>query len=54
LGIFNVWSFRGADYGTDHHLVVVKVGEKLEVNKWAAQNFDVERFNLRKLKWAGG
>jgi len=32
-GIFNVWSFRGADGETHHHLVVVKVGERLEVNE---------------------
>jgi hypothetical protein len=29
--------------------VVAKVGERLAVSKQAAQNFDGERFNLRKL-----
>jgi len=29
--------------------VVAKVREKLEVSKIVAQNFDGERFNLRKL-----
>jgi hypothetical protein len=33
LGIFDVWSFRGADCDTHHHLMVVKVGERLTVNK---------------------
>jgi hypothetical protein len=31
--IFDVWSFRGADCDTHHHLMVVKVGERLTVNK---------------------
>jgi hypothetical protein len=30
--------------------VVAKVRERLTVNKQTAQNFDVERFNLRKLR----
>jgi len=47
--ILDVQSFRGADYGTDHYLVVAKVGEKLAVIKPAAQMFDGEKFNLRKL-----
>jgi hypothetical protein len=33
----------------DHYLVVAKVRERLAVRKQAAQNFDGERFNLRKL-----
>jgi hypothetical protein len=48
--ILDVQSFRGADCDTDHYLVVAKVRERLAVNKQAAQNFDWERFNLRKLK----
>jgi hypothetical protein len=30
-------------------MVVAKVRERLAVNKLEAQNFNVERFNLRKL-----
>ena len=41
--------FQGADCDTDHCLVVAEVTERLAVSKQAAQNFDGERFNLRKL-----
>jgi len=34
---------------TDHYRVVAKVRERLVVSKQAAQRFDGERFNLRKL-----
>jgi len=47
--ILDVRSFRGFDCDTDHYLVVAKVRERLAVNTLAAQNFDVERLNLRKL-----
>jgi hypothetical protein len=40
---------RGADCDTDHYLVVSKVKERLEVIKQAAQKFDAEGFNLKKL-----
>jgi hypothetical protein len=33
----------------DHYLVVAKVRERLAVRKQAAQKFDGEKFNLRKL-----
>ena len=47
--ILDVRSFRGADCVTDHYLVLANVRERLAVSKQAAQQFDVERFSLRKL-----
>jgi hypothetical protein len=34
---------------TTHYLVVVKVRERLAVNKQRSHRFDMERFNLKKL-----
>jgi hypothetical protein len=45
----NVPSCRGADCYTDHCLVVAIVRKILAGIKQATQNFDGERFNIRKL-----
>jgi len=45
----DVQSFRGAHCDIDYYLVIENVREWLEISKQAAQDFDVERFNLRKL-----
>ena len=47
--ILDARSFGGADSDTDQCLVFAKFRERLAVSKQAAQNFDGERFNLRKL-----
>jgi hypothetical protein len=47
--ILYVRSFRGVGCVTDHYLVVAKVRERLAVSKQAAQTFDAERFNLKKV-----
>jgi endonuclease/exonuclease/phosphatase family metal-dependent hydrolase len=47
--VLDVRSFRAADCHSDHYLVVVKVKERLAVNKQRSQIFDMERFNLKKL-----
>jgi hypothetical protein len=39
---------------TDHYLVVVKVVERLAVNKQRSHRFCMERFNLKKLNEVEG
>ena len=47
--ILDVRSFGGGDSDIDHYFVVAKVRERMAVSKQAAQKYDVEGFNRRKL-----
>jgi len=47
--VLDVRNFRVGDCDTDLYLVIAKVRERLAVGKQAAQRFDRQRFNLRKL-----
>jgi hypothetical protein len=47
--ILDVRSFRGAGCDTDHYLVAAKLREMLLVIKRITRNFDMQRFDLRKL-----
>jgi hypothetical protein len=49
LNVIDVHPFRGADCDTDHCLVVAKLKERISISKRARQNFDLERFDLKKL-----
>ena len=48
--ILDIRSFRGTDCDSDHCLMAARVREMLAENKQATQNFDVERFNLKKTR----
>jgi hypothetical protein len=52
--ILDVRSFRGADYVTDHYLVVAKVMERLAVSTQTMHIFHMERFSLKKLNKVEG
>jgi hypothetical protein len=41
--------FQRAGCDNDNYMVVVKVRERLAVNKYSAQQLDGERFNLTKV-----
>jgi len=48
--ILDVRTFTGSDCDTNHCLVVAEVRERMAINKGEAQNVDVVRFYLRKLR----
>jgi hypothetical protein len=52
--ILDVPSFRAADCGTDHYLVVVQVKERRALHKQTMHRVHMERFNLKKLNEAEG
>jgi hypothetical protein len=52
--VLDVGSFWAADCDTYHYLVVVKVWERVAVNKQRSYRFHVERFNLKKLNEVKG
>jgi hypothetical protein len=52
--VLDVQSFKAADCNSNHYLVVVKVRERLAVNKQRSQRFHMERFNLKKLNEVEG
>ena len=47
--ILDVRSNRRADCDNGHYVVVEKFRERLAVDKQAAQKFDEDRFNFRKI-----
>jgi hypothetical protein len=49
MRVYSMYELSGELTNTDQYLVVAKVRRRLVVSKQAAQNFGVERFNLRKL-----
>jgi hypothetical protein len=49
IGNWSIFANRGADCDTNHYLVIATVREGLPIDEQAAQNFDLERLNLRKL-----
>jgi hypothetical protein len=49
LNILDDRSFRGLECDTEHCMVVAKLRERISVSKRVRQNFDLQRFDLKKL-----
>jgi hypothetical protein len=47
--VVNARSFRAADCGNDHHLVVAKIRERLAEKKQRSHIFLMERLNFKRL-----
>ena len=47
--VLDIRSLQGAECDNDHYLVVAILRKTVAVSKQAAQKFEGERFNLRKL-----
>jgi len=55
IQVYSMYNLSGELTDTDHYLVIAKVTARLAVHKQAAQKFDVEQFNLRRLsEWRLG
>jgi hypothetical protein len=52
--VLDVRPFTAADCDTDHYLVVVKIRERLTVNKQGLHKFHMKSFNLKKLNEVEG
>jgi hypothetical protein len=50
--ILDVRSFRAADADADYYLVVAQVRKRLAVSKQTTHRVHMERFNLKKLRFA--
>jgi hypothetical protein len=54
LSVLDFRSFRTPDCDTNHYLVVIKVRERLAVNKQRSHRFHTEILNLKKLNEVEG
>jgi hypothetical protein len=52
--VLDVRSFRAVDCDMDHFIVLARIRERLADNKQGSHKFQMERFNLKKIKEAEG